>query len=159
MGKSEVVVIGYGSDLRSDDGVGRRAAELVDELALPGVSTHSVQQLVPELVVPLSRARLAIFVDAFRGTDADDVRVERLSSSHATNWSDHVDHPEALVALAQALYGARPEAWWVLVPGTNFEFGMSLSEKTAHALKEAVEQIRELVAGRQPNESMVASHA
>ena len=149
MNEYDVVVIGYGSELRSDDGVGRRVAEAIDEKALPGVSTFSVQQLIPELAVPLARARLAIFVDAARASEADGVRVEPVSTSSTTTWAEHVGHPEALLALTEAVYGARPEAWWVLVPGTHFDFGLSLSATATAGFHAAVDQIRGMVATRQ----------
>ena len=145
MDAGDVVVIGYGSDLRSDDGVGRRVAALLEERALPGVSTFSVQQLIPELAVPLSRARMAIFVDAVRGWESDEVRVESLSPSDTTTWADHVDDPEALLALTEAVYGVRPEAWWVLVPGRNFDFGLSLSPTASAGLKVALDRIYAIV--------------
>ena len=44
------LVIGYGNDLRSDDGAGRAVADRISEMELPGVAVRSVMQLTPELV-------------------------------------------------------------------------------------------------------------
>src|SRR5262245_16832288 len=61
---AEVMVLGYGNTLRRDDAVGPLVAEAVSRWGRPDVVALAVPQLVPELAEPLSRARLAIFVDA-----------------------------------------------------------------------------------------------
>ena len=60
----DLLVIGYGNTLRSDDAVGPRVAEAVRELNLPGVRTLSCGLLTPELSDPISQARKVVFVDA-----------------------------------------------------------------------------------------------
>ena len=58
------LVIGYGSDLRGDDGLGRRAALAVAALEMAGATVMSVHQLTPELAEPLAGVDGAIFLDA-----------------------------------------------------------------------------------------------
>ena len=52
----EIIVIGYGSSLRSDDAAGARAAAAIADWGLPGVRAMDAQQLTPELAEPLSSA-------------------------------------------------------------------------------------------------------
>jgi len=48
------LIIGYGTTLGSDDGVGPKVAEAVVELGLPGVKTISCDLVTPELAEPIS---------------------------------------------------------------------------------------------------------
>ena len=56
-----ILVIGYGNELRRDDGLGPRVAA---SLAGPGVRALAVRQLTPELAEEVATARLVVFVDA-----------------------------------------------------------------------------------------------
>ncbi len=58
------LVIGYGNDLRCDDGAGRAVADRIEAMALPGVEVRSVQQLAPELALDIACAETVVFVDA-----------------------------------------------------------------------------------------------
>ena len=58
------LVIGYGNDLRSDDGAGRVVADRLDALALPDVTVRSVIQLTPELALEIAKFDTVVFVDA-----------------------------------------------------------------------------------------------
>ena len=62
--RSRLLVIGYGNELRGDDGVGPRVARAVSDWRLPGVTALAVHQLAPELAEPLSLSDAAVFVDA-----------------------------------------------------------------------------------------------
>lgn len=93
--------IGYGSVLRGDDAVGRRAAEAVAARDLPGVRVLSVPQLVPELAVDLAGCRSAIFVDA--SVVDDTVQVRRLAPVSPASRLTHSVAPQSLLALAADL--------------------------------------------------------
>lgn len=58
------LVIGYGNELRGDDGVGPKVAEAVEAWKLAGVSVLALRQLTPELAADLAVVRRVIFVDA-----------------------------------------------------------------------------------------------
>lgn len=59
------LIIGYGNELRSDDGVGQRVSDTVATWKLPNVRALSVFQLTPELTENLATVNVAIFVDAY----------------------------------------------------------------------------------------------
>jgi hydrogenase maturation protease len=63
--RPQVVVIGYGNTLRSDDGAGQQVATLVEDWQLPQVRSLAVHQLTPELAAELATAQMVIFVDAY----------------------------------------------------------------------------------------------
>ena len=68
-GGAGILVIGYGNELRGDDGIGPRVAEAVAARNHPGVRVRIVCQLVPELAAELAEARTVIFVDALMDPD------------------------------------------------------------------------------------------
>ncbi|WP_016870422.1 hypothetical protein [Fischerella muscicola] len=56
-----------------------------------------------------------------------------------TQWNSY------LFALTQALYGRSPQAWWVKVPGVNFELGESLSPVAEQGIEIALQKINHLL--------------
>ncbi|MCF4965959.1 hydrogenase maturation protease [Nostoc sp. CMAA1605] len=122
-----VMVIGYGNELRSDDGIGQQIANEIANWHLPSVKSLAIQQLTPDLAASLAKTDLAIFVDACLPTDDWDVQIQPLSPSDDLDNSVHICDPRSLLALTQALYGYSPTAWLVTIPGFNFEIGDRLS--------------------------------
>jgi hydrogenase maturation protease len=144
----DVLVIGYGSELRGDDAAGRRAAEAVAARELPGVSVLSVPQLMPEIAADLAGCRLAIFVDASVVDEAVEVRPLAPASP---DWRlTHHVAPSSLLALAAAVASAPANAVVVTIPASNFQLGTALSATTAVAVSEAVDRIVDLCHGRTP---------
>ena len=83
---SNVLVIGYGNELRCDDGIGQR---VVKELHLSKVKSLAVHQLTPELAETLANADLAIFVDACLISESSQVQVESISHESANIIAGH----------------------------------------------------------------------
>jgi hydrogenase maturation protease len=75
---SPVVVIGYGNEVRGDDGVGPRVARVVAGWQLPHVKALAVHQLLPELVESFAEASAVVFVDASLGSGARSLRTVML---------------------------------------------------------------------------------
>lgn len=140
-GVGEVLVIGYGNTLRSDDGVGPHVAEAVARLNLPGVRVLVDQQLSPEHAEAVARARLVIFVDA--AIDApDQVQWRRLEPGDSLQLLAHAADPRTVLALARDVFGQAPEAWWLTIPIRELGFGETLSPKAAQGAAEAVTLIQ-----------------
>ena len=146
---SSFVVIGYGNDLRGDDGVGPRVAELVDELALPGVRAIAARQLTPELAARLAGSSLALFVDACRlaaePVDGAAVQVSQIAPAADSAALGHTSDPRALLTLSLTLYGYAPPAWLISVPALTFDLGAPLSPIAEQGALAAVRQIGELL--------------
>ncbi len=121
------LVIGYGNSLRCDDSVGIRVAEMVADWDLPKVRSLAVTQLTPELARDLAGVDLVIFVDACQAVDTDTLEVCALKPLAITQLRSNFSDPRALLSLTLAIYGKCPQAWWVIVPATNFQLGESLS--------------------------------
>jgi hydrogenase maturation protease len=139
--QTEILVIGYGNPLRSDDGVGPRVAEAVAQLNLPGVRTLICHQLSPELADPISRAHTVIFVDAAVDTPQE-VQLRKLKPGASSQLLAHAADPCTLLALAQDVFGHCPEAWWLTIPAVKLEFDHDLSATAQRGLEMAVQKIK-----------------
>ena len=142
-----VVIIGYGNTLRRDDGVGWAAAHrLYDRLDLNSANILAVQQLLPELAEPISRAKLAIFVDADATLQPGEIRrrnVEPDAARHGVMAHDQT--PQGLLGVASDLYGQRPKAVLYSIGGKDFSFGCRLSPRVKVALARVVAEIVHMV--------------
>jgi hydrogenase maturation protease len=146
-----VLVVGYGNSLRSDDGVGWHAAELLaTDPRLAGARVLARHQLTPELAEDVSRASLVVLVDASAEGDPGSVSVREIRPRPATptSWSHHLD-PQTLAGLAEALYGAVPPMVLVSVAAGSLTEGDRLSSTLAQALPEVVEVVAGVVTGEQ----------
>ena len=116
--RHETLIIGYGNDLRSDDGAGIRAAEMIAGRTKPASRSRVIitHQLTPDLADDIAAAEQVIFVDAYvaRAPGAE-LRVEKVTADLAGSARalGHHGDPAGLVRLADLLFGASPEAWLV----------------------------------------------
>ncbi len=142
---SPMVVIGYGNDLRSDDGVGQRVAQEIASWKLPHLTSLFVHQLTPELAAYLANAELAIFIDACFTRVGEDVQIQSIAPVYSSATTGHTSDPRSLLALTQVLYNRVPIAWWVQIPGINFELGEELSPTAEIGMQLAIAQINDLI--------------
>jgi hydrogenase maturation protease len=140
-----ILVIGYGNDLRSDDAVGQKVAQAIANWDLSTVRSLCVHQLTPELAAFLASADLAIFIDACLRSVCEDVQVQEVAPTFSTEIAGHTSDPGSLLALTQMLYDRVPTAWWVQIPGVNFELGEVLSPIAERGIQTALEQINHLL--------------
>lgn len=140
-GGSEAVrlIVGYGNELRGDDGVGPRAAQTTALWNVPGVRAVAVHQLTPELADAMAAADVVLFIDAAESTDA--LTVGPLEpASQSSGWG-HVSDAAALLALTESLHGRRPPALLLAIPVRDFRFGTELSSVGARGLEQALRWI------------------
>jgi hydrogenase maturation protease len=148
-----VLIIGYGNPLRCDDGLGWHAALQLQHIRWEiAVEVQACHQLTPELAASISAADCVIFIDAccesaaVCATQDGPVCCQRLAPAVAAgNLAHHLD-PAALLALADTLYYACPEAYLCTLPGTTFAYGETLSDAVQTALPLLLERVRQLVA-------------
>lgn len=143
--RQSILVIGYGSPLRSDDGVGQEIAKQVTAWGIPNVEAIAVHQLTPELVELLAKVDSAIFIDAYPAAADQKIQVRLLELAESGITSGHWCEPQVLLAMTQALYGNHPQAWWVMVPGVNFELGECFSAVANQGMKAALQEIEQLM--------------
>ena len=140
------LVIGYGHGLRSDDGVGPRVAQLLAKE--DGVGVLVRHQLVLELADDLRDRAVVVFVDAATTLEPGAVAARRVAAAEAAQTPGLTHHcsPDALLLLAERLYGARPHAFLVTIGASSFALGDELSPPVAAALPEAAALVRRLLA-------------
>ena len=139
-GVAEILVVGYGNDLRSDDGAGRVVAGRIEAMDLPGVIVRSQTQLTPELALAITGADVVVFVDANVDCRETTVLPVQHGDRGLQSMSHHTD-PAALLLLAQDLGRMPPDAYAVSIPATNLDLGFEMSPRTTTAIDEAVEAI------------------
>jgi hydrogenase maturation protease len=117
------LVIGYGNSLRQDDGVGWRAADLLEE-RLTGHDTEIVRchQLTPELARKLAGACMVIFLDASVDRPFQSVTLTRIRPKPGSVGFSHHLTPAHLLRLSQALYGNVAPAHVVTAGVKDFAF-------------------------------------
>ena len=93
------LIIGYGNPLREDDGIGPRAAELVEQSLAPGVARIvRCRQLTPELAVEVQNASIVIFLDAALDREPGSISMQAISRGGSSPWS-HFFTPRQLLSL------------------------------------------------------------
>jgi hydrogenase maturation protease len=141
---AQVLILGYGNPLRGDDGVGWHAARrLAETFGSSEVEVIAGHQLTPELAEPLSRARLAVFIDAACDHGVGEVVLQHIVPQ--TSSSEPFSHqltPEVLLGMAKRLYGACPEAVLLSVGAGSFELGQTLSPAVEAALPELFRRVQ-----------------
>jgi hydrogenase maturation protease len=139
----KLLVIGYGNELRRDDGVGPLVARVVSGWQLPGVVAVASHGLMPELSEQLSRAETALFVDAKQSPRAGLVDVRPGPASPL----GHVGGPGWLLALAESVLGVAPRAWLLTVAAEDFGHGEGLTRRAEAGLAEALALVCRLARG------------
>ena len=137
------LVIGFGNELRRDDGAGPQVCRELEARRPSGVQVRIVHQLTPELAEPLAGARLAVFVDAAAGQRA--VRCRPVTESAGAAALGHTGDPAWLLGLAEAAFGRRPPAWLVTVPAEDFGFGSGLTPAAERYLPDALAEVERLL--------------
>ena len=142
-----VLVIGYGNRLCGDDGVGQFVADrLFDTTDSNQVEIITRHQLTPELVEPISRADLVIFIDAQAGSPAGKISVTEVASQTEPAPFSHNMTPAALLSGACLLYGKCPDAVLYSVTAQDFHYGDQFSPPVLAALPELIRRIEERIA-------------
>ena len=168
------LLIGIGNSLRGDDGVGRQLACWA-ERRWPALAVHAVQQLTPELSIPLAQARRALFVDACRvpplrqgaeplGDGQGAPRLLALAPLPGAGaaipdigaFSHHLD-PHQLLTITALLEGRVPPAWLLLVPAFRFGHGEALSAGLRAVLPGAQALLRDWCDGETPEAASAAA--
>jgi hydrogenase maturation protease len=143
-----ILIVGYGNPMRSDDGLGWYAAELLaDHPHLDGATVLKRHQLTPELALDISASALVLLIDATRNRPPGTFTIRRVerAGEAATTWSHHLG-PANLVALAHELYSGVPDVFLVSCGAELFDMGDRLSPTVEAALPRVVDAVAEFVA-------------
>jgi hydrogenase maturation protease len=133
-----LLVIGYGNELRGDDGAGPRVARIVAGWSRPDVRAVAVHQLTPELAPLIADAERVIFVDAV--VDGE-YGWRRLIPSELIAGLGHTSDPAWLLALTAEVFGRNPEAWLVTIPARRLEVGTGLSPEVVRKISQLLRRL------------------
>lgn len=152
---ARTLVIGFGSDLRRDDAVGRRVAEEVEARSLGDIDIDAgidididvivTTQLVPELIEAISTADCVVFVDA--SVSVLEVTVAPIQPLVGAGSSHHAT-PGGLLGLAERLGLDVPSAFLVEIPAHDLSLGQGLSDETAAFVDGAVADVLAIARAR-----------
>jgi len=143
----QLLVVGYGNELRRDDGVGAKVAAAIAERNLPGVYAIACHQLTPELTESIASATHVVFVDGALNTDGS-VKCCEIEPDENSQVMTHATNPRSLLALAKQAFGRCPPASWLTIPVQDVDFGEELSPLARQGLEIALEKIRLLAETR-----------
>ena len=141
MTQPNILVIGYGNTIRSDDGIGPAVATEVETWNLPNLKSLSLHQLTPELAAELATVKSAIFIDASIQTQSVEIIPLNPLTQTEMKWGHYLT-PQSLLSLTQQLYETIPQAWLISVPGRNLELGESLSPQAKQGVDQALQWIK-----------------
>jgi hydrogenase maturation protease len=142
--KACVLLIGYGNELRRDDGVGPHVARAAAAWNLPGLRTLHLPQLAPELAEVVGAYDRVLFVDA--AGPGEGLQIRTLVPSAAGQASlNHTSDPRWLLGLTEALHGRCPSAWLITIPAADMGCGAGLSPTAERGAAEALRQIQLLL--------------
>lgn len=146
MAGGRVLVLGYGNPGRQDDGLGPAAAAAMAARNWPGVTVCDNYQLVIEDALEVAAHDVVVFVDAARDGEAP-YEVHPLTPAFEIAFTSHLVKPEVLLALAEQVCGASPQAWLLGIRGYEFEFLEGLTARGAENLALAVAFLVERIGG------------
>lgn len=140
----KTLIIGYGSTLRRDDGVGFMLAEQLME-TMPEDEVIARQLLTPDLAEPVSKVDQVIFIDACAKTPAGEVGVRAICPK-GENWGAFVHEmsPEVLLDCVKEIYGTLPQAWLITIGGEDFSIGEGLTDKVTSVCPQVLQEVDRL---------------
>lgn len=141
-----ITIIGYGNPLRSDDAIGQRLAQIMEQRLKPeAIEVMTAYQLTPELVEPIRHAQLVIFIDARVGKTPGKIVWEDVEPEAGGGAFTHHVSPGTLLGAVDALYGAKPAGILISIVGADFDYGSDLSQQLNRMLPELAEQVEAII--------------
>jgi hydrogenase maturation protease len=132
------LLIGIGNSGRADDGLGWLFLDEIEK-KYPGMfATEYRYQLQVEDAELIRNYDSVLFIDATQEKIPDGCALRPCESSGCFFYSSHLQSPEAIVYLAEELYGQAPDANTLHICGYDWELGNRPSEKALQNLNRAL---------------------
>jgi hydrogenase maturation protease len=134
-----ILLLCYGNPARLDDGLGPAFGEAIEKVAPPGVDVETDYQLTLGDVKSAADHKVVIFVDASVSADSP-FFLSPVRPQAALSFSSHSLEPEHVLALAEQLFGRKPEGYAFGIRGYVFnDFGEQLSPNAQANLESALQ--------------------
>lgn len=134
------LVIGVGNPLRRDDGVGPWLAETLQRDHPALIQALLCQQLTPELAEDIASYERVLFIDA--GTENQPLQIFHLEPLPTSSALGHAQSAEQILYWTQKLFGKKVDAWIMVVPGSDFGYGLGFSAPCTQKAQEALKLFR-----------------
>jgi hydrogenase maturation protease len=136
---SGILLLCYGNPARLDDGLGPAFGEAIERSAPPGVDVELDYQLTVEDIRTAADHRAVIFVDA-AVTGESPFFFKPVRPQAALSFSSHSLEPEQVLALAEQIFGRKPEGYALGIRGYQFnDFGEQLTPAAQANLEAALQ--------------------
>jgi hydrogenase maturation protease len=141
---ARVLVLGYGNPGRQDDGLGPAVAAGIDRLGWPNLTAFDNYQLNIEDAMDVAEHDIVWFVDAAKAGPSP-YAVHALSPASSIEFTSHLVRPEAVLAIANQLYGRLPQAFMLAIRGYEFAFIEALTPGATDNLRDALTMLTERI--------------
>ena len=142
--QSRVLVLGYGNPGRQDDGLGPAAAAGIEGLGWPNLTAFDNYQLNIEDAMDVAAHDVVWFVDAAKDGPSP-YAVRDVWPASTVEFTSHIVHPEAILAIARQCYGGAPQAFLLAIRGYEFEFVEALTPGAVDNLRAALTMLTERI--------------
>jgi hydrogenase maturation protease len=140
-----LLIYGIGNVGRQDDGLGIRLIERLEAEGVPTpVTLEANYQLNVEDSLLLSEFDVVLFADASVEPDGQAPFLLRpLAPVSDLTFSTHAMSAGGVLALCEELYGKRPRAYLMAMPGYEWDVSEELSQGASSNLEQALATVRE----------------
>jgi len=131
------LVLAIGNASRGDDGLGWAFADAVEASGFPGTIAQRYQLQIEDAEL-CSHYEQVVFVDAWKTAQTTLWEWMPCTPSREAAFTTHALSPQAVLYLCESVFDCRPEAWLLLLRGTQWELGQPLSATAQDALAQGV---------------------
>lgn len=132
----DLLIIGYGNELRGDDASGLHVARALAAEGYRAIETH---QLLPELAEEIASASRVVFVDCDLNLAPGEVAVTPVQTT--AGGLHEPCSPAMLLQLAAEVYGAYPEARIIGIGPECLDLGAPLSTRVQSSIGNAIREV------------------
>ena len=124
--QKRILIIGVGSTIRGDDGIGAYICSCISNMQLPGVKVVTVHQADSNLTEDINAVDAVIIADA--AVEGNGVSFTRIYAGEPAGvTSGHYINAALLLQITKLLHGHEPELYVCSVTGYSFEMTEQLS--------------------------------
>jgi hydrogenase maturation protease len=135
------LIIGFGNPLRGDDGIGWRAAELLEAELGAAAEIVACHQLTPELAPSLGGASVVIFLDASVAQAPGQVSESVVTPADPATFTHHLT-PAQLLGMARHFGPVTCSAVLIACGVLNTNAGEELSDPAQTGVRKMVSRAR-----------------
>lgn len=119
----KVILVGFGNEFRSDDGLGIKLLDLLED---DRINKLKVEELTFDLVEELKDFDIVIFVDA--AIEGDDINFKKIEKTSKFSPLTHHMSPEELLIWCEEINKKSYEFYLLSIRGYDFDFGEEISQ-------------------------------